>query len=31
MIGALSLQGLDAVMTVDGATDGNILQVEQML
>jgi hypothetical protein len=22
MIGALSLQGLDAVMTVDGATDG---------
>ena len=26
MIGALSLQGLDAVMTVDGATDGDVFQ-----
>ena len=26
MIGALSLQGLDAVMTIDGATDGDVLQ-----
>jgi transposase len=33
MIGALSLQGLDAVMTVDGATDGAVFQayVEQVL
>ena len=33
MIGALSLQGLDAVMTVNGATDGDVFQayVEQVL
>lgn len=33
MIGALSLQGLDAVMTVDGATDGEVFRayVEQVL
>jgi transposase len=33
IIGALSLQGLDAVMTVDGATDGAVFQayVEQVL
>ena len=33
MIGALSLQGLDAVMTVDGAMDGDVFQayVEQVL
>ena len=33
MIGALSLQGLDAVMTIDGATDGDVFQayVEQVL
>jgi transposase len=33
MIGALSLQGLDAVMTVEGATDGAVFQayVEQVL
>jgi transposase len=33
MIGALSLQGLDAVMTVDGATDGDVFQayVDQVL
>lgn len=33
MIGALSLQGLDAVMTVDGATDGAVFRayVEQVL
>jgi transposase len=33
MIGALSLQGLDAVMTVEGATDGAVFRayVEQVL
>ena len=33
MIGALSLQGLDAMMTVDGATHGDVLRayVEQAL
>lgn len=33
MIGALSLQGLDAVMTIDGATDGDVFQayVEHVL
>jgi hypothetical protein len=33
MIGALSLQGLDAMMTVDGATHGDVLRayVEQVL
>jgi transposase len=33
MIGALSLQGLDAVMTVEGATDGDVFRtyVEQVL
>jgi transposase len=33
MLGALSLQGLDAVMTVDGATDGDVFRayVEQVL
>jgi hypothetical protein len=33
MMGALSLEGLDAVMTVDGATDGDVFRayVEQML
>jgi|RhiMetStandDraft_8_1073273.scaffolds.fasta_scaffold128242_2 transposase len=33
MIGALSLQGLDAVMTVDRATDGDVFRVyvEQVL
>lgn len=33
MIGALSLQGLDAVMTVEGATDGEVFRayVEQVL
>lgn len=33
MIGALSLQGLDAVMTLEGATDGDVFQayVEQVL
>jgi transposase len=33
MIGALSLEGLDAVMTVDGATDGDVFRayVEQVL
>lgn len=33
MIGALSLQGLEAVLTIDGATDGDVLQayVEQVL
>jgi transposase len=33
IIGALSLQGLDAIMSVDGATDGDVFQasVEQVL
>jgi transposase len=33
IIGALSLQGLDAVMTVEGATDGDVFRayVEQVL
>ena len=33
MLGALSLRGLDAVMTVEGATDGDVFRayVEQVL
>jgi len=33
MIGALALQGLDAVMTIEGATDGEVFRayVEQVL